>query len=80
MRSKTELTHLTLAIFWITMTVPAVLFWKESILLVIMMSLYANIEASLAAFLSAKPKKKRPRLRTTNLSHQGTNRRSLNAY
>lgn len=72
MRSKAELAHLSLAIFWMLMAFPAVFFWKESILLVILMSLYANVEASLAAFLSAKPKRERPKLRATNLSHMGS--------
>jgi hypothetical protein len=38
------------------MVVPTVTVWRDSILLVLLMSLYANIEVSVAAFLSA-PKK-----------------------
>jgi hypothetical protein len=46
------------------MAFPAFFFWKESLLFVIAMSLYANIEASFAAFLSAgkKPEIKRLKL------------------
>ena len=42
--------HLYMAIFWIVMTVPTILWWKQSILWVACMSLYANIEASLSAY------------------------------
>jgi hypothetical protein len=62
--------HLGLAVMWIILVVPGVLLWKESILFVILLSLYANIEASFAAYLSA-PKKQpdRKRLRSTNISY-----------
>lgn len=41
--------HLGLGILWILLLIPAFLFWKESILFVIIMSVYANAEASFAA-------------------------------
>ena len=41
--------HLGLGILWILLLIPAFLFWKESILFVIIMSIYANAEASFAA-------------------------------
>ena len=41
--------HLGLGIMWILLLIPAFLFWKESILFVIVMSIYANVEASFAA-------------------------------
>lgn len=41
--------HLVLAIFWAVLVVPALLWWKDSIIFVILLSLYANFEASLAA-------------------------------
>lgn len=69
--TKTQRVHLGFMIFWILMAVPTLTLWHSSILLVLIMSLYANIEASAAAFLSAPdghdsvPK----RLRTTNMSH-----------
>jgi hypothetical protein len=48
--------HLSLGIFWILMVIPTVLIWKDSILLVLLMSLYANIESSLAAFEASRKK------------------------
>lgn len=48
--------HLALAWVWVILAFPAVLWWKESVLFVILLSLYANIEASLAAH-NAKGKK-----------------------
>lgn len=41
--------HLGLGVLWILLLIPAFLFWKESILFVIIMSIYANAEASFAA-------------------------------
>jgi hypothetical protein len=40
------------------MVIPTVTIWKESILLVLLMSLYANIEATATAFIAAKKGKK----------------------
>jgi hypothetical protein len=73
--SKTRLVHLGFALLWILMIVPTLTIWQNSILLVLIMSLYANIEASLTAFLSA-PKKKisKQRIRikgSSNISHMG---------
>ena len=48
--------HLGLAIFWFLLAIPTVFFWRDSILLVLLMSLYANIESSLAAFEAAHRK------------------------
>jgi hypothetical protein len=73
--SKTEILHLGFVIFWILMIVPTLTIWQNSILLVLLMSLYANVEASATAFLSAKPKekRKRPKIRgSVNVSHRGT--------
>jgi hypothetical protein len=56
------------------MIIPTITVWKESILLVLMMSLYANIEASATAYLSA-PKRSKTRKRikgSSNISHRGS--------
>jgi hypothetical protein len=64
------------------MIVPTLTIWQNSILLVLLMSLYANVEASATAFLSAKPKEKRKRAKirgSVNVSNRGTRiRRSPN--
>jgi len=41
--------HKWLARFWVVLSVPALLWWKDSVLFVILLSLYANWEASNAA-------------------------------
>lgn len=41
--------HLVLAALWALLVVPSILWWKESIIFVILLSLYANFESSLAA-------------------------------
>lgn len=41
--------HLVLAIVWACLVIPTLLWWKNSILWVLLLSLYANFEASLAA-------------------------------
>lgn len=73
MKLKATRVHLGLAGFWILMIIPRLTLLKKSLLFVIMMSLYANIEASLAAYQAAKTKKKkkRPRPRSVDLSHRG---------
>lgn len=46
--------HLFLGIFWIILAIPALLWWKDSILFIILMSIYANAEASFAAYNAGK--------------------------
>ena len=41
--------HLYLIGMWVILAIPTYLFWRESVLWVATMSLYANIEASFAA-------------------------------
>lgn len=53
-RPRAKHVHLALGIFWIVIATPAVILWKDSILFVILMSIYANAEASFAAYQAAK--------------------------
>ncbi len=46
--------HLYLAWFWAAMAIPTLLWWKDSILWVATMSLYANFEASMSAHKASK--------------------------
>lgn len=41
--------HLIAGWLWIVLAIPALIWWKESVLFVILLSLYANSEASFAA-------------------------------
>lgn len=49
--------YLIRAIFWICMIPPTILWWRESVLWVAMMSLYANIETALGAHEARKARK-----------------------
>jgi hypothetical protein len=44
-----ERRHLILAGFWAVLIVPTVLWWRDSVLWVAFLSLYANIASELAA-------------------------------
>jgi len=46
--------HLTLAIVWALLLVPTLLWWKDSILWVATMSLYANIAAHASAYQASR--------------------------
>lgn len=46
--------HLIMAATWLVLVAPTILWWKDSILWVAFMSLYANFEASLAAHHAKK--------------------------
>lgn len=71
--SKTRIVHLGFVIAWILMIVPVLTIWQNSILLVLIMSLYANIEASATAFISAKkdPVRRKPIYGISNIAHMG---------
>lgn len=46
--------NLTLVFVWILMGIPTVLWWKESVLWVAIMSLYANIVGHWSAFQGSR--------------------------
>jgi hypothetical protein len=46
--------HLCAAIVWLLLLVPTLLWWKNSILWVASMSLYANVAAHLSGFQGAR--------------------------
>ncbi|MEV5265246.1 hypothetical protein [Streptomyces werraensis] len=46
--------HLTLTCVWVLLAIPTLLLWRESILWVAFMSLYANVAAHWAAFQGAR--------------------------
>jgi hypothetical protein len=41
--------HLYEAYLWVALVIPAVIWWKESILFVILVSLYANYKTAISA-------------------------------
>lgn len=46
--------HLTLTTVWALLTIPTLVWWRESILWVAFMSLYANVAAHWSAFQGAR--------------------------
>lgn len=52
--------HAGAAIVWALLMVPSVLFWKESITWVIIMSAYANFAGSVASWTAARGDRNSP--------------------
>ena len=50
--------HAVMTVVWVLLIIPSLLFWKESVTWVIVMSLWANIAAHWAAFQGAHSEKK----------------------
>jgi hypothetical protein len=46
--------HLTMVVLWATLLLPTLLWWKDSILWVASMSLYANVAAHWASYQGAR--------------------------
>jgi hypothetical protein len=46
--------HLVMMGFWVVLAVPAVLWWKNSIIFVILLSLYANFASNFSAYQAAR--------------------------
>lgn len=49
--------HLALTIFWITAIIPTLLFWRDSVLWVAFMSLWANIVSHATGYSASKAEK-----------------------
>lgn len=50
--------HAGLTVFWMLMTIPALIWWKESILYVVLISQWANVAAHWASFQGAHAEKR----------------------
>lgn len=50
--------HAAMTVFWLLMLVPALLFWKDSVLFVILISLWANVAAHWSSFQAAHAEKR----------------------
>ena len=50
--------HLAMVFVWLGLSVPGTTIWRESILFVIICSLYANVEGSFAAYMGARAERK----------------------
>lgn len=50
--------HLTMMFVWLGLAAPGILLWRESILFVIILSLYANFAGEFAAYQAARAESK----------------------
>lgn len=48
--------HLVLTLVWVLLAIPTLIWWKESILWVAVMSLYANVAGHWAAYEGSRAK------------------------
>lgn len=49
--------HLVLACIWLVLLIPSLIWWKDSVMWVIVLSIYANWEASMSAWNAKKAQK-----------------------
>lgn len=50
--------HLVMVGVWLLLAIPSILWWKDSVLWVIILSLYANIVGHLSGYSGARAEKK----------------------
>lgn len=46
--------HLSMTLLWVVLAIPSVIWWKDSVLWVIIISIYANIVGHLAGYTAAR--------------------------
>lgn len=46
--------HLSMMVVWAALAIPGIIWWKESILFIIILSLYANFAGEFAAYQAAR--------------------------
>ena len=46
--------HLVSAVAWIVLAIPSILWWKNSVLWVIIISIYANVVGHLSGYTAAR--------------------------
>ena len=46
--------HLVAAVMWVGLAIPSLIWWKDSVLWVILISLYANIVGHLSGYSAAR--------------------------
>jgi hypothetical protein len=50
--------HAAMTVFWLLLTIPALIWWKESILYVILLSQWANLASHWSGFQAAHAEKR----------------------
>ncbi|HBT3845294.1 hypothetical protein AB0062_04030 [Klebsiella pneumoniae] len=46
--------HLVAAVMWVGLAIPSLIWWKDSVLWVILISIYANIVSHLSGYSAAR--------------------------
>ena len=46
--------HLVAAVMWVILAIPSLIWWKDSVLWVILISIYANIVGHLSGYSAAR--------------------------
>ncbi|HEE5230065.1 TPA: hypothetical protein R7J68_003623 [Klebsiella pneumoniae] len=46
--------HLVAAVMWVGLAIPSLIWWKDSVLWVILISIYANIAGHLSGYSAAR--------------------------
>ncbi|MCC4959734.1 hypothetical protein [Klebsiella pneumoniae] len=46
--------HLVAAVMWVGLAIPSLIWWKDSVLCVILISIYANIVGHLSGYSAAR--------------------------
>ena len=46
--------HLVAAVMWVGLAIPSLIWWKDSVLWVILISIYANIDGHLSGYSAAR--------------------------
>lgn len=55
--------HLLMVLVWVTLAVPGLLWWSQSVPFLVIMSLYANVAGELAAYQGARTETKQDEAR-----------------
>lgn len=50
----TKRCHLVAAVMWVGLAIPSLIWWKDSVLWVILISIYANIVGHLSGYSAAR--------------------------
>jgi hypothetical protein len=53
---KASRRHLLLTAFWVVFTIPVLLWWRDSIVLILIISIYANVVGHWSAYEAARAK------------------------
>lgn len=50
--------HLTMIVVWCALAIPGLIWWREAVWFIVVMSLYANVAGEFAAYQGARAEEK----------------------